>query len=109
MFNLTDAQDNVPENHGLSSRNLIGFLEQIEEHKLEVNSFILLQDGVTTAQFWRAPYHRDCPQQLFSLSKSYTSIAAGIAWDQGVLGLDDPVISFFPDKLPPHISPNLAR
>jgi hypothetical protein len=99
----------IPENHGLSSRSLIRFLERIEQFKLQVNSFMLLQDGATTAQFWRTPYHRDCPQLIFSLSKSFTSIAAGIAWDQGLLDLTDPVISFFPDKVPSHISPNLAR
>lgn len=98
-----------PENHGLSSQALIELFAQIEQRDLRVNSFLLLQNGTVTAEYWREPYRKDTPQLLYSLSKSFTSIAVGIAWDQGLLGLDDPVISFFLDKLPGNVSPNLAR
>jgi Beta-lactamase len=99
----------IPENHRLSSKALLDFFMRIEQLNLDVNSFMLLQDGKITAQFWRTPYRKDCPQLLYSLSKSFTSIAVGIAWDHGFLNLDDKVISFFPDKLPNNISPNLAK
>jgi CubicO group peptidase (beta-lactamase class C family) len=99
----------IPENHGLSSQALLQFFTRIEQLQLEVNSLILLQNGKVTAQLWRAPYRNDRPQLLYSLSKSFMSIAVGIAWDHGLLNLDDNVVSFFPDKLPPVISPNLAR
>ncbi|MFD0710470.1 serine hydrolase domain-containing protein [Paenibacillus sp. GCM10027626] len=104
-----ELQMDIPENHRLSSKALVEFFTRIEQLKLEVNSFILLQDGKVTAQFWRPPYRKDHPQLLYSLSKSFTSIAAGIAWDNGFLDLDDKVISFFPEKLPGNISPNLAK
>jgi CubicO group peptidase (beta-lactamase class C family) len=45
---------------------------------------------------------------LYSLSKSFTSSAIGMAVDEGRLSVDDKVISFFPDHLPPQISDNLA-
>lgn len=99
----------IPENHGLSSKSLLVFFDQIERYKLELNTFMLLQDGKVAAEFWREPYRRDCPQLLYSLSKSFTSIAVGIAWDLGLLDLQDKVISFFPDKLPEKISPNLEK
>ncbi|MCR8644617.1 beta-lactamase family protein [Paenibacillus sp. N1-5-1-14] len=99
----------ISENHGLASSYLHDFLNEIEHLNLEVNSFILLQNGFATAQFWKKPYHKDAPQLLYSLSKSFTSIAIGIAWDQGLLNLDDAVVSFFPDKLSSPISPNLAK
>jgi CubicO group peptidase (beta-lactamase class C family) len=99
----------IPENHKLSSQSLLQFFSRMEQLQLNVNSFMLLQDGKVTAQLWRPPYRKESPQLLFSLSKTFTSIAVGIAWDSGLLDLDDPVISFFPDKLPEVISPNLAR
>lgn len=99
----------LPEDHGLSSRDLLEFFSQIVQSALTVNTFMLLQDGAVTAAFARAPYHLDQPQLLYSLSKSVTSIAAGIAIDEGLLTLEDSVISFFPAKLPENISPNLAR
>ncbi|MFB9328335.1 serine hydrolase domain-containing protein [Paenibacillus aurantiacus] len=99
----------IPENHRLSSKALVDFFTRMEQLKLNVNSFMLLQDGKATAQFWRPPYRKERPQLLFSLSKSVTAIAVGIAWDNGLLDLDDKVISFFSDKLPKIVSPNLAR
>ncbi|CAG7600011.1 hypothetical protein PAESOLCIP111_00359 [Paenibacillus solanacearum] len=98
-----------PENHGLSSKALSRFFDQVEHHSLQLNSFMLLQDGVVTAQMWRAPYRTDRPQLLYSLSKSFTSIAAGIAIDQGYFRLDDRVVGFFPDRCPEQISANLSK
>ena len=46
---------------------------------------------------------------LFSVSKSFTSMAIGLLVDAGLLSLDDQVVSFFePDELPETISDNLA-
>ena len=104
-----DLPHDNPENHGLSSQALTNFYAAIEKQSLAVNTFILLQDGNMTSQFARSPYQLDCPQLLFSLSKSMTSIAVGIAWDNHLLSLQDPVISFFPDELPDLISPHLAK
>lgn len=99
----------IPENHGLSSKALVDFFTRMEESDLQINSFMLLQDGKATAQFWREPYRKDKVQLLYSLSKSVTSIAVGIAWDNGFLDLQDKVISFFPDKLPETVSGNLEK
>ena len=44
---------------------------------------------------------------LYSLSKSFTSSAVGLAGAEGKLTVEDPVISFFPDKLPGDMSENL--
>ncbi|MGO4693419.1 serine hydrolase domain-containing protein [Paenibacillus sp. 2TAB26] len=98
-----------PENHGLSSKSLLAFFTQIKQLNLKLNSFILMQNGKATSKFYRDPYRSGTPQLLFSLSKSFTSIAIGIACDEGLLDLRDKVISFFPDKLPPALSDNLAE
>jgi CubicO group peptidase (beta-lactamase class C family) len=99
-------EDDLPEKHGLSSRSLLQFFAKIDRLQLDMNSFMLLKDGKAVARFWRKPYREDCRQLLFSLSKSFTSIAAGIAWDSGYLDLHDKVNFFFPDKLPANVSTN---
>ncbi|AIQ43357.1 serine hydrolase [Paenibacillus sp. FSL R5-0912] len=106
---MTDIARDLPENHGLSSQALSRFFMEVREQGLEVNSFMLLQGGKVTAEFTRMPYRLGTPQLLYSLSKSFTSIAAGIAWDEGLLKLEDSVISFFPDKLPEVVTPNLVH
>ena len=44
---------------------------------------------------------------MFSLSKSFTSTAVGLAISEGKLSLDDPVLKFFPDEAPANPSKNL--
>ncbi|OZB96911.1 hypothetical protein CJP46_10245 [Paenibacillus sp. XY044] len=84
-------------------------MERIEELELQVNRLMLLQEGRVTARFNRQPYRDGAPTLLFSLSKSFTSIAAGIAWDEGYIRLTDPVISYFPDKLTGNVPPYLSQ
>ena len=48
------------------------------------------------------------PHTLFSLSKSFTATAVGLAVAEGRLSVDDPVLGFFPDEAPAIISPHLA-
>ncbi|WP_127530390.1 serine hydrolase domain-containing protein [Paenibacillus kobensis] len=106
---MTSFRSTISQQRQLPANALIALVDDIAEHQLAINSFMLLQNGDCMLQWHRNPYRSDCPQLLFSLSKSITSIAVGIAWDRGLLDLDDAVISFFPDKLPTTVTPNLAR
>lgn len=90
------------------SASIQQFFNQIEQCELPVHSLIVCHHGSTIAEFWREPYRKDCPQLLYSVSKSVTSIAVGIAWDMGLIRLDDPVISFFPERLPERVSDKLS-
>jgi len=49
------------------------------------------------AEGWWAPYSADRPHLLYSLSKSFTSTAAAFAAAEGLLDLDDTVVSHFPE------------
>lgn len=100
----------TPEAEGILSSAILDFIDAVEqhEHPLDaVHSLMLLRHGKVIAEGWWAPYGRDLPHMLYSLSKSFTSSAIGFAVDEGLLGLDDPVLSFFPDDAPEHPSNNL--
>jgi CubicO group peptidase (beta-lactamase class C family) len=58
---------------------------------------MILRHGRLIAEGWWAPYTSDRKHLLYSLSKSFTSAAAGFAVAEGMLRLDDPVISYFPE------------
>jgi CubicO group peptidase (beta-lactamase class C family) len=59
------------------------------------------------AEGWWAPYEAEAPHSLYSLSKSFTSTAVGLAVSEGKLSLDDQVLSFFPQDGPAEPSANL--
>ena len=98
----------APEAQGISSAGIMKFLEAIKEIKQEFHSLMILRHGNVVAEGWWAPYSSEHKQQLYSLSKSFTGTAIGLAVHEGLLTVDDPVIKFFPDMVPETISENLA-
>jgi CubicO group peptidase (beta-lactamase class C family) len=68
---------------------------------------MLVRRGAVVAEGAWIPYRIDLPHMLFSLSKSFTSAAVGLAVAEGRLGVDDPVLRFFPRKNPRRPSSNL--
>jgi len=92
-----------PEAEGIPSGAVAAFVTALErhDHPLEaVQGFMLLRHGNVAAEGWWAPYAPNTPHSLFSLSKSFTSTAIGLAVAEGLLTVDDPVLSFFPDDAP---------
>jgi CubicO group peptidase (beta-lactamase class C family) len=69
---------------------------------------MVTRHGHVVAEGWWAPYRRDAIHSLYSLSKSFTSTAVGFAVAEGKLSLSERVIKFFPGKLPPKVTENLA-
>jgi CubicO group peptidase (beta-lactamase class C family) len=69
---------------------------------------MVLRNGRVLAEGWWAPYRADLKHSLYSLSKSFTSTAVGLAVAEGFFAVDDTVISFFPDRVPETVSDNLA-
>jgi CubicO group peptidase (beta-lactamase class C family) len=85
------------------------FLDRVETLGLDLHSIMIVKNGYAVAEGWWAPYRADAPQLLYSLSKSFTSTAIGIAQSEGLLSIDDPVISFFPDKVKKDLSDYVAQ
>ena len=65
-----------------------------------MHSFMLVRNGYVIAEGWWKPEAAEKPHVLFSLSKSFTSTAVGLAIAEGKLSLDDKVLSFFPEEAP---------
>lgn len=86
----------LPETVGISSDVLLLVMKKLSELKY-VNSIVILRHGRSVLEAWQAPYRRETPHQLFSLSKSFTSCAIGLAQAEGKLKITDRLISFFPE------------
>ena len=90
----------APEAQGISSTALLGFIDAAEQKLDALHSFMLVRHGTVVAEGWWAPYAASEPHMMFSLSKSFTSTAVGLAVADGKLTVDDPVLQFFPDEAP---------
>ncbi|WP_194910881.1 serine hydrolase domain-containing protein [Catenulispora rubra] len=95
---MTALTRSEPSAQTTDARGVIAFLDAIEGVSgIEPHSIMLLRHGHVIAEGWWAPYDPDGVQQVYSLSKSFTATAAGFAWAEGLLDLDAPVVSYFPE------------
>jgi CubicO group peptidase (beta-lactamase class C family) len=99
----------TPEAAGISSKAVLDFVNAVEKEAVGIHSFMILRHGKVISQGWWEPYAAELPHVMNSLSKSFTSTAVGFAVQEGLLNIDDKVISFFPDKVPGNPSEYLKQ
>lgn len=88
----------TPAAEDVDARGIEAFLDVIEAAPdIEPHSVMILRHGQLIAAGWWAPYEPDRVHLLYSLSKSFTATAAGLAVGEGLLNLDDTVVSYFPE------------
>ena len=100
---------NTPESQGISSSAILDFVNEAEQKLDALHSFMMVRHGNVVAEGWWDPYAAAEPHMLFSLSKSFTSTAVGLASADGKLSIDDPVLKFFPDEAPAQPGDNLKQ
>ena len=99
----------TPEEQGISSLAILSLIEVADRDVHSLNSFMLVRHGHVVAEGWWAPFSAETPHSLYSLSKSFTSTAIGMAVAEGKISLDDEVLKFFPDLAPADPSVNLKQ
>lgn len=98
---MTALNRSAPSAQATDARGVIAFLDALDAAadatRTEPHGFLLLRHGHVIAEGWWTPYAPERLHQYYSLSKMFTSTAAGLAWDEGLLDLDAPVIGYFPE------------
>ncbi|HEX7071505.1 MAG TPA: serine hydrolase [Rhodothermales bacterium] len=97
----------TPESQGIASADILAFVDAADRTIDAMNSFMLVRHGRVVAEGWWTPYDAESPHVLYSLSKSFTSTAVGLAVAEGKLSIHDQVLSFFPEDGPAEPSDNL--
>ncbi|MBR3026664.1 MAG: serine hydrolase [Bacteroidales bacterium] len=79
----------------------------VRPDSITLHSIMILKHGEVVLEKWFNGQTAEMPHAMHSVSKTFTATAVGLAIDEGKLKLNDPVIKFFPDKLPAEPSDNL--
>lgn len=82
------------------------FEEILMQANANVIRYCLYNNGVITSHERVSSY--SC-SNCYSISKNFTTTAVGLAFDMGLLTLDDNIIDFFKDELPEQYDENLKR
>lgn len=97
MVPFYDFEESVPEREGVSSRELLAFLDEAERERLEIHSLLLLRrDKLIFKGYWK-PFGPEKVHRICSAGKALVAAAVLFAVQEGRLNLDDRVLSFFPE------------
>ncbi len=86
-----------PESTGLSSRCIVNFIHRLQKKQVPMHSILLLHKDKLITEGYYAPYTADNLHRMFSISKSFTSIAIGLLEAEGRLSLSDKICDYFPE------------
>ena len=87
-----------PTEQGTDPAAVLAFVDAMDaDPATEVHSLMVVRHGHVVAEGSWAPHTPERTRQLYSLSKSFTSTALGLAVAEGLLDLDDTVVSHLPE------------
>jgi len=87
-----------PEEQGFDSAKLAQALAAIREGGLNLHSLLIIRHGMLILEAYFYPYDGRTVHELASVTKSLTTALIAIAAEKGKLDLDQPVLSFFPER-----------
>lgn len=97
-----------PEEVGVSAKQIKKYVSILEKYGMATHNVIMARhDKIFFEQYWE-PFNEEFSHRMYSVTKSFVSIAIGFLIQDGKLSLDDKVISFFPDDIPEDLLPNVA-
>ncbi len=99
----------TPESAGIPSAAIERFIGRLEGSRLCMHDFLMVKGGKVLAEAYWKPFHAQRKHRMYSVSKSFVSIAVGVMIGEGKLSLDTHVADFFPEKLPDNPHPYLLE
>ncbi len=98
----------TPESVGINSKNVYKYISGLDNH-LHMHSVIMARgDSIFYEGYWK-PFDRDTCHRMYSVTKSFVSVAIGLCAEDGLIGLDDYIVDYFPDKIEIEISDYLKK
>lgn len=92
-------QYNIPENVGIHPAKILEFYKHLENNNLSTHAvYIARGNDIVSFAHW-APFDHDFLHRMYSVSKSFVSIAIGFCMQDGLLSLDDPIETYFPKEI----------
>lgn len=76
------------------------FLSKISEYQIDLHGFIAKEGGKITKEWYKPPFGPDYPHRMYSVAKSFVSLAIGCLADAGTITLSDRVCCYFPEYEP---------
>ena len=87
----------APESVGVDSKNVYKLIKRL--NKLHMHSFIMAKGNDIFCECYWKPFDKDFRHRMYSVTKSFVSVAVGLCVEDGLIDLDKPIVEYFPDKI----------
>ena len=87
----------TPERAGISSKNVLDFIKSLEKYRLMTHSIIMAKGNDIFTECYYEPFNSDFEHRMYSVSKSFVSVAVGLAVTEKIIKLEDKIIDYFPE------------
>lgn len=88
----------TPEEQGFDSAKMAEALLTIREQNINIHSLMIIRNDVVIVDAYFYPYDGSTFHDQASVTKSVMTTLISIAADQDMLQLDEPIVSFFPNR-----------
>lgn len=85
------------------------YLAAVEKAGQDLHSIMILKDGNVVFEKWMSEGSEEVPHILNSVSKTFTSMAVGLAVSEGLLRIDEKLVDIFPEHCPENPSEYLKE
>ncbi|PZG08328.1 serine hydrolase domain-containing protein [Nonomuraea aridisoli] len=99
----------APSAQGMHAARLLALLDDLQERRIECHSLMVVRHGHVVAEGWWRPYSAERPHLLYSMTKSFTAVAVGLAVADGLLALNDRVLDVLDDHVPADLPARAGR
>lgn len=97
----------TPQSQGVDPSGIADFVRAANDRGHGLHSLMVVRHGKVVAEGWWEPYSASQEHMMFSVSKTFTATAIGIAQDEGLVSVDDPILSYFPSYATPEVRENV--
>lgn len=85
------------ESVGISSKVIQKMIDEMMGSKVDIHSIMVLRHGKVACEAWKSPITADDVHMVYSISKSFLSVAYGFAITEGLLTEDVRFLDVFPE------------
>lgn len=89
----------TPEQVGVASENIQKYMKVLERAQLSIHDVIMIRHGKVFFEKYWEPFHADYLHRMYSVTKSFVSIAMGFLEQEGRIDLDAPAVSYLDPEM----------
>ena len=99
----------TPESVGISSELVKKYISRLEKRQIHMHSVLMARGNDLFCEAYWKPFSADKIHRMYSVTKSFVSVAIGLCAQDGLIDLDAPIASYFEDKIDTPLCKNLAE